>query len=369
MNALVIGGTGPSGPHIVNGLIERGYDVTVLHGGQHEAEFVQPVEHIHTDPHFAETLESGLEGRTFDVAVATYGRIRLVADVLKGKTQRLITVSGGMLFAPRNDPRWGPLGAPAVIPEDSPLTDNPDGPRLPYMIWVTEQTVMQAHSEGHYNATILRYPGIYGPGAPANPEWSIVRRILDSRKRIIVSSGRGTGRRASGQNAAHAVLLSVDKPSESSGQIYNVGEEVQYSQRQVIEFIAKHLNHDWELVDMPATLASRVYKGGSAQGSSGGSDFDITKIRTHLGYQDVVSVSDALTQSAEWLLANRPEPGGEIEQQLGDPFAYDAEDELIQAYMEGMAKAEKIQFPEVNSGHMYRHPKQPGEAWAPPQRR
>ena len=366
MNALVIGGTGPSGPHIVNGLIERGYEVAVLHGGQHEAEFIQPVEHIHTDPHFAETLEGSLEGRSFDLAIATYGRIRLIAEALKGKTQRLITVSGGMLYAPRNDPRWGPLGAPTAMPEDSPFTEDPNGPRLPYMIWVTEQTVLQSHRDGHYNATIFRYPGIYGPGAPANPEWSIIRRALDSRKHFIV--GRSTGRRASGQNAAHAVLLGVDKPSESAGQIYNVGEEAQHSQSQIARFIAELMNHEWELVEMPPALANRVYRGGSAQAGSG-SEMDIGKIRRELGYRDVVSVADALTRSTEWLLENRPEPGGEIEQQLGDPFAYEAEDELIRAYREGIAEAESVQFPEVNSGHMYRHPTQPGQAWSPQQRR
>jgi nucleoside-diphosphate-sugar epimerase len=368
MNALVIGGTGPSGPHIVNGLIERGYEVAVLHGGQHEAEFVQPVEHIHTDPHFAETLASALDGRSFDVSIATYGRIRLIAEELKGKTQRLITVSGGMLYAPRSDPRWGPLGAPAAIPEDSPVTVDPDGPRLPYMIWVTEQTVLQAHTEGHYNATIFRYPGIYGPGAPANPEWSIVRRALDGRRQLIVGAGRGAGRRAFGQNAAHAVLLGVDKPNESAGQVYNVGEESQYSQSQVARFIGGLMGHEWELVELPPSLAARVYRGGSAQAGPG-TEMDITKIRTELGYRDVVGVAEALTRSTEWLVENRPEPGGEIEQQLGDPFAYDAEDELIRAYTEGIAEAESVEFPEVNSGHMYRHPRRPGEAWAPPQRR
>ena len=55
MKALVIGGTGPSGPHIVNGLISRGYDVSVLHGGQHEIRFDEEIEHIHVDPHFQET--------------------------------------------------------------------------------------------------------------------------------------------------------------------------------------------------------------------------------------------------------------------------------------------------------------------------
>ena len=61
--ALVVGGTGPTGPFIVNGLLKRGYEVTVLHGGFHEAEFDEPVEHIHTDPHFKETLEEGVGNR------------------------------------------------------------------------------------------------------------------------------------------------------------------------------------------------------------------------------------------------------------------------------------------------------------------
>ncbi len=34
--ALVIGGTGPTGPVVVQGLSTCGYDVTILHGGLHE---------------------------------------------------------------------------------------------------------------------------------------------------------------------------------------------------------------------------------------------------------------------------------------------------------------------------------------------
>ena len=48
MQALVIGGTGPTGPFIVNGLRERGYAVTILHTGKHEVpEIPQDVEHLH----------------------------------------------------------------------------------------------------------------------------------------------------------------------------------------------------------------------------------------------------------------------------------------------------------------------------------
>ena len=49
--ALVIGGTGPTGPYVVNGLAERGYKVTILHTGRHETDLLGPeIEHIHTDP-------------------------------------------------------------------------------------------------------------------------------------------------------------------------------------------------------------------------------------------------------------------------------------------------------------------------------
>ena len=49
MKALVIGGTGPTGPFIVNGLLARGYQVTIYHRGTHEIDFSGPVEHLHGD--------------------------------------------------------------------------------------------------------------------------------------------------------------------------------------------------------------------------------------------------------------------------------------------------------------------------------
>ena len=365
MKALVVGGTGPSGPHIVNGLIRRGYEVSVLHGGQHEAEFIQPVEHIHTDPHFQETLQPSLEGRSYDVAIATYGRIRIVAEVLKGKASRFIAVGGSGVYARRDDPRWGPMGPPMYVPEDSPRTEEPTTSRFSYLMWQTEETIMEAHRRGYYNASIFRYPMLFGPNAPANPEWSVVRRVLDGRKRFIMPTNGIMRRRGYAENAAHALLLGVDKPEITAGQTYNVRDDKQYTQRQQVEFIAGYLHHEWEIVELPPSLARKVSKG--AAGAAGiSNEFDITKIKAQLGYRDVVPAWDALARSVDWLLANRPEPGGENEVQLGDPFAYEDEDELLAAYRLGVAEPEKMEFPEIHSGHMYRHPKKPGEAWSPP---
>lgn len=368
MKALVIGGTGPSGPHTVNGLIERGFEVTVLHGGQHEVEFVQPVEHIHTDPHFAETLAPALEGRSFDVVIATYGRMRIIADVLKGKTTRFIGVGGSAVYAHHDDPRWGPLGPPVLVPEDSPRQDDPAGPKFNHLMWVTEEAVMRGHREGHYNATYFRYAMLYGANAPANPDWSIVRRIIDGRKRLIIAANGVLKRRGYARNMAHALLLAVDKPSESSGQIYNIRDAQQHTERQYVKCIAAHLGHDCEIVEVPPALALRVYKGGTSSPREWTMEYDIGKITTQLGYRDVISPARALAESVDWLMANRPEPGGELERQLGDPFAYAAEDAMLDAYRAGYAAADAVKFPEMQLGHMYRHPKQPGESWAPPSR-
>ena len=303
MKALVIGGTGPSGPYIVNGLLERGYVVTILHGGQHEVEFTQPVEHIHTDPHFAETLAPALDGRSFDIVIATYGRMRIIADLLRGKTVRFIGAGGAGVYARHEDPRWGPLGPPTMVAEDGPRCDDPSGPKFNHLMWVTEETVMRAHHEGHYSATYFRYPSLYGAHSPANPDWSIVRRILDGRQRLIVPANGVLKRRGSARDVAHALLLAVDKPTESGGQIYNIRDEHQYTQRQYGVFIARHLKHDCEIVEVPPTLAEKVYKGGAARPRDWMLEYDISKIKTQLGYRDLIAPAQALADAVDWLVA------------------------------------------------------------------
>src|SRR5260370_33489490 len=86
MKALIVGGTGPSGPFLANGLIERGYKVTIFHRGTHEIpEIVPEVAHIHGDPHFRDTIEAALGDRTFDVGTTPYGPIRFAAPAPAGK--------------------------------------------------------------------------------------------------------------------------------------------------------------------------------------------------------------------------------------------------------------------------------------------
>src|SRR5690606_33807159 len=92
--ALVVGGAGPTGRHTGQGLVDRGFEVAMFHRGTHEVDGMPPVEHIHGDPHYEETIRDALGDRRFDVVIATYGRVRHLAAVLAGRCDQFIAIGG-----------------------------------------------------------------------------------------------------------------------------------------------------------------------------------------------------------------------------------------------------------------------------------
>jgi len=349
MKALVIGGTGPTGPFVVEGLLHRNYEVAIFHRGTHEIELPETVEHIHGDPHFIDTLEKSLGMRTFDLVISMYGRLRYVAQVMKERASRFIAV-GGLPYEVLVTGSQSPEGVPISIPETSPLFTKAEQNKFMYLMALSEQTVMEAHQQGHYEATMLRYPIIYGPRQLAPKEWSIIRRILDGRRQLIIpEEGLRLERRAYAENAAHTVLLAVDKPEVSAGQVYNVGDERVLSVREWIQIIARTLNCELELVSMPFTLAqaSRPYVE-----SVHHLVMDISKIKAELGYRDVVPAEEAVQRTVNWYLDNPPQRGGEVEQRLGDPFDYTTEERVITEYKETVSRIGKL----ASVGYEWRHP-------------
>ncbi|MFC1533951.1 NAD-dependent epimerase/dehydratase family protein [Thermodesulfobacteriota bacterium] len=358
MKALVVGGTGPTGPFIVEGLLKRDYQVTILHRGTHEVEFSSPVEHLHGDPHFIETLEEILGSRTFDLVICTYGRLRLVSQVMKGRTPRFIGI-GAQAYRALVKPPRGPVGIPIPIPEDTPFNLDSDFEKFSYLIAISEQEVMRMHSEGHYSATMFRYPRVFGPRQPTPSEWSIIKRILDGRKRLILPCG-GLIIPSMGyaENVAHAVMLAVDKPEESGGNTYNIRDEKLITVRERIELISRVMNHEWEFIDMPGSLAkpshpyvNRLYH----------SVVDITKIKNELGYRDLVPLEEGIRRTVNWYLDNPPKPGGHMEKNLRDPFDYETEDKIIDTFMRTADAIKEIPFTLGTYYHPMPHPKKAGE--------
>jgi nucleoside-diphosphate-sugar epimerase len=360
MRALVVGGTGPTGPFIVNGLLKRGYEVTIFHRGTHEiSEIPDHVEHIHGDPHFRETIDDAIGTRTFDLVVATYGRIRHIADAFVGRTGRFIAVGGFATYRGFVKPEdLLPAGLPVPVHEDDVLVATEEEQRFSWLMVKTEEAVMEAHP----GAAMFRYPYVYGPYQIVPREWSVIRRILDGRRQIMLPDG-GLALITHGyaENLAHGVLLAVDQPDASAGQIYNCGDDRQLSLAQLVEFIAHTLDREIEIVNVPHQLAFSAKA--LALGSHHHTLLDLSKIRSQLAYRDVVPVEEALARTTRWYVENPPEPGGEIEERLGDTFDYAAEDALISRYKGMLSElALLVNQPSGLHHHPYPHPNEPGLA-------
>ena len=118
-SVLVIGGTGPSGPPLVERLLTAGFAVTIYHTGGHEVGFSKPVEHLHGDPRDEADITAKFAGRHWGVAIATSGRMRALAALLAGKTNRFVGITGQPVYLGASQPT--PRGSLALpVPEHAP---------------------------------------------------------------------------------------------------------------------------------------------------------------------------------------------------------------------------------------------------------
>jgi len=358
--ALVIGGTAASGLAIVEGLRRRGYRVTIYHRGTHELDELLDLEHIHGDPHHRESIERDLGARAWDVAVATYGRTRFLAEALRGRTGHFVGISGlpvvgATLGLPTTE------ATPYEIPENAP----PGLAKILPLIAETEQRILAAGREGAFAATIIRYPYVYGPHAVAPLEWHVIRRVLDRRRRwIIQGAGLAIIARCASPNAAEFVLRALDRPEASGGQIYNAADSRQFSYREWIAMIGQICGWEFDFVDIPAAIAplgssgvplagefSWVRRGDVENGVLRHQYVDTGKARKDLGYQDVVEPEAWIERTVRYWLDHPPVADG-LNGRLGPAdFDYGAEDRLL-SFWDGVMHRR----PDPGGAHVRAHP-------------
>ena len=329
---LVIGGTGPTGVNIVAGLVERGWDVTILHRGLHErAETPPQVAHLHADPFDAAAVDAVAAGARFDLVMAMYGRLRQIARAFEGRCARFLSVGGVPAHLGWMNPwAYEPPGLPVPIAEDGPTVTDPADDEKGYRVARSEEAVFKHHP----GATHFRYPYMYGPYQPVPREWSIVRRVLDGRRRMVVADGGLTlHHHGYTGNVAHAVLLAVDQPEASAGRLYNVGDDEVLTVSQVVAIAAAALGAEMEQVSMPYELAVPA-RPLMAQPLPTHRVLDLTRLRSDLGYADVVPARRAVALTARWLAEHPLGPGSPEATVLTDPFDYPAEDRLMDAWLE-----------------------------------
>ena len=191
--------------------------------------------------------------------------------------------------------------------------------------------LFDAHAAGDFDGTYLGYPIVYGPLQPGCREWSVVRRILDGRPTFILADGGlKLESRVFTDNAAAAPLLAVDHRDVAAGRAYVVADEYVFTQRQRVQFIADHLGHAWEIIDLPYEVATPCHPFFAHSASH--RVITSEPVRRDLGYTDAVTAERALESTVDWLLRMDPAVRSELEEQLGDPFDYAKEDEITSTW-------------------------------------
>jgi nucleoside-diphosphate-sugar epimerase len=329
----------------LHGLVDRGFDVTMFHTGRHELTETPDVEHVHGDPFDEASIETSLEGRSFDVTVATYGRVRLIARSLAGRTTQFISVGGTPVYR-------GFVTPGALVPRGLPIGFDEDFDRVPAegipgetygsaAIRRTEDAVFALGDSGAFGASVFRYPSIYGPRNPHHWEWCAVKRVLDGRDAIMLpDGGLPVHSRLSAWNAAHSMLLAIDRPDEAAGQAFNCADDDQFSLRQWFEMAAGHAGGSLDVVSVPGDIPSPAWA--TMVFHYSGSPHvivDTTRIRTVLGYTDAKPAREGLAETVAWIIAHESEAAG---WSVLDPFDYESEDRFLEAWRTGIGSLGEV---------------------------
>lgn len=365
--ALLVGGTAATGRAIIAELQARGYEVTLYNRGRFNHTLDLPgLRFITGDPHFRETIQADLRGRDWDVVVATYGRTRLLAEALTGRTGHFVAVSGTPVCR---------LGRGVPMHEDDPTADAQTGPAnmaaIVPKIARTEQEILALGRAGGFAATIVRYPYVYGPHSLVPVEWHVIQRVRDGRRRWALAGGglQLTGRCAA-PNAAGVIGAALDRPAVAAGRVFHAGDLRQFTQRQWVALIAGMLGHDFEFVDIPPSVApvgssaipmagEFLFSQSAASIAAGALEHNVALpllAERDLGYRERVDPLDWLQRTVEyWLAHPYTVPPGDVAPLGGADFDYAAEDALLDWWDGTLARAPAFGQP-IRRGHPYDHP-------------
>ena len=338
MRILLIGGNGFIGRFAVRALTRQGHALAVFHRGTTAAP--AGVEEIRGNRNqlsgCAQELKRFVPDVVIDLVISSGAQAEELMNIFRGATKRVVMLSSIDVYRAvgiSHGTESGPL-------QEVPLTEEselrrclhpypPEGLQLMRKIfaWVTddydkipaERVVM---NDRELPGTVLRLPMVYGPGDPLRRFYPVVKRITDGRRHIILPETLAAWRSPRGyvENVAAAIALAATD-DRAARRIYNVCEEPSFSELEWARKIAAAMRWDGDFVVLSAERTPRhlLKPGNVAQHWTASS----TRIRQELGYEESVTIEEAIPRTIRWERENPPADA------LLAEFDYAAEDAAV----------------------------------------
>ncbi|QRV13770.1 NAD-dependent epimerase/dehydratase family protein [Haloterrigena salifodinae] len=256
-DALVIGGTRFIGRHLVEELLEHGYDVTILNRGSHENPFADDdrVDRVEGD----RTNEAALEAAATTVdpdavfdCVAYQPRDVREATRIFADCEAYVYVSSGSAYGREDIPKREDETPLEPCTPDQATDDSMEtyGNRKAE----GDRAVFAAAEQG-INSMSVRPPVVYGPhDYTERLDWWIDR--VNRFDRVVVpGDGTNVWHRAYVEDVASALRIVAERGEP--GEAYNVGDRRLVTLAEMVELIADRLETDVEIITAgPRELAA-----------------------------------------------------------------------------------------------------------------
>lgn len=309
--ALVTGGAGFIGSHMVDRLLELDYKVVVmddLSTGKIKNLTSAAVFH-HTDitkPAMTEIMQREQPDLVFHMAAQTsvtestknpiddtnanvLGTLRVLEASRRAGVEKIIySASGGTLY-----------GNPDIVPC---LDDTPVAPTSPYGMskWVAEQYLDFYYRQYRLNYTSLRYGNVYGPRQDPHGEAGVVaifsQAMLEGKQPSIFGDGTQERDFVSVFDVVDANIEAIDR---GDGKAMNIATGEATSVNRIFEILRSITGYKWSPIHAPQR-AGEVYR----------IALDCTRAAQELDWSPKISLEDGLQITVDYFRESTNSSGG-----------------------------------------------------------
>tara|TARA_Y100000310_G_scaffold345402_1_gene464510 strand:+ start:19114 stop:20031 length:918 start_codon:yes stop_codon:yes gene_type:complete len=299
MKILVTGGAGFIGSHLVDTLIQKGHQVTILDNLiSGKQEYINPRATFHNlDVNSTQAAE--IISSEFDAIVHLAAQVKVPKSFIDPIADLNTNILGGLKLlqsAIKNQvPKFIYISSAAEIgnPQTNPIDEkHPLNPISPYGIskHTFEKYLVLLAKQAQMNYCILRLANVYGPRQDHSGEGGVVSifasKILNSQACLIYGDGEQTRDFIYVQDVVAAIITAL---KNTNSQKYNIGTGVETSINQLISLLgAIHgVSVDLKFTSMREGDIEKSY-------------FDITKAKNLLGWEPQFSLQQGLQQTLNY---------------------------------------------------------------------